>query len=201
MVRHPGDDPYCNGSYIIQTMYPCVALGSIIGLTLKPKLNEAVFILPFFAAVGGLVGILIDPLLNAIATHITQKKEKEEQKLLQILTQNKSSSSTHTNPTSLYVVPQLNLSGDFVNISLTLPYVQQVLHPIINDIQRALNSTTSDQHHCRPIFVGIVGGSGSGKTTLSQLIVRSMNGINRESCVTISMVRETVVCECCYVFS
>ena len=94
MVRHPRDDPYKNGSYTIQTIFPCLALGCIVGLsgTIGTKDPLAIIggVLFIGVGLGGGVGFLLDPLLNAIAKRISGKKKKDEQKLLDILTQNKS---------------------------------------------------------------------------------------------------------------
>jgi len=205
MVKsHPRDDPYANGSYTIKTICPCLALGCIVGVsgTISAKsvfvpgslyYPLAIISGVIFIGVGGVIsGLLLDPLVNAIAKSISGKKKKDEQKILDILTQNKSSINTTTTTTTTtsphsYVVPQLNLSGDHVDITITLPYLQQVICPIVSEIQKALFVSNNDPTlQGNTIFIGIVGGSGSGKTTLSQLLVRSFNGLDIPS-VTISM--------------
>ena len=160
----------------ITTVFASVALGAIFGANVARGQNTSgkIVLVSLFSAVGVIVSsIFVDPLLNATVNYIS--RTKDEKKLLHILTKNK------PNNTNSYIVPQLNLSGDYVNIDLTLSYVQQVLCPIVNDIQEALLSNND-----RTVFIGIVGSSGSGKTTLSQLLVRSLTGLNIPS-VTISM--------------
>ena len=156
-------------------------LGAIFGLALchsHPNTAVKITTISLFSAIGVVVGSLVTPLFNADTANICNL-----QKLLRILTQNNATNATNAtndNNANSYIVPQLNLSGDHVDIQLTSTYVQQVLCPIVSEIQQAVVSTTTT------IFIGIVGGSGSGKTTLSQLLVRSLAGLNIPS-VTISM--------------
>ena len=86
--------------------------------------------------------------------------------------------------TSYLVVPPLNLSGDTVQVQLTLSYLDNVLSPVVQDILQHHPNTQGHRQDC--VFIGIAGGSGSGKTTLSQLLVRALNGLNIHS-TTISM--------------
>ena len=89
-----------------------------------------------------------------------------------------------TSSTNYLVAPPLNLSGDTVQVHLTLSYLDNVLSPVVQDILQHHLNTQGHRQDC--IFIGIAGGSGSGKTTLSQLLVRALNGLNIHS-TTISM--------------
>ena len=140
---------------------------------------------------GGAFAVFVAPLVKAITRRVDQRKEGK--KLLPILAgdctndDSKSEGNTNRNAnttnTTHVIVPQLNLSGDRIDVRITSSYIHEVLCPIVVDVQKTLSSADNNG---RTVFIGIVGGSGSGKTTLSQLLVRCLNGLSIPA-VAISM--------------